>query len=45
MKLSMSNIAWKEEQDAYIYENMRELGFDGLEIAPTRIFQEMPYEK
>lgn len=44
MKLSISNIAWTEEQDEMVYGWMRECGFEGLEIAPTRIFPENPYE-
>ena len=44
MQLSMSNIAWKKEQDEEIYRFMQENGFTGLEIAPTRIFPELPYE-
>ena len=45
MKLSISNIAWEEKDDAQIYEWMKQYGFTGLEIAPTRIFPEKPYEK
>lgn len=45
MRLAISNIAWTEEQDAMMYEKMKRLGFEGLEIAPTRIFPENPYEK
>ena len=45
MKLSISNIAWKQEQDIEVYQLMKEYGFTGLEIAPTRIFLERPYEQ
>lgn len=45
MKLAVSNIAWTAEQDEEIYAKMRELGFTGLEIAPTRILPERPYER
>ena len=45
MKLSISNIAWKKEEDETVYNWMNELGFSGLEIAPTRIFPESPYTK
>lgn len=45
MKLSISNIAWEEKDDAQIYEWMKQYGFAGLEIAPTRLFPEKPYEK
>ena len=43
MKLAISNIAWNVEQDAKMYEMMKHLGYEGLEIAPTRIFSENPY--
>lgn len=45
MKLSISNIGWAAEQDSQVYELMKKYGFTGLEIAPTRIFPEAPYEK
>lgn len=43
MKLSISNIAWSEENDEEIYEFLREKNFD-LEIAPTRIIKKDPYD-
>lgn len=43
MKLSISNIAWADKQDALIYEYLSEVGFSGVEIAPTRIFPQKPY--
>ncbi|MBP1615203.1 MAG: endonuclease [Bacteroidetes bacterium] len=43
MKLSISNIAWSVESDASIYTMLSMLDFKGLEIAPTRIFPESPY--
>lgn len=45
MKLSISNIAWKAEQDAEMYVFLQENEIKGLEIAPTRIFSDNPYEK
>lgn len=45
MKLSISNIAWEEKNDVQVYKWMKQYGFTGLEIAPTRIFPESPYEK
>lgn len=45
MKLSVSNIAWSEEDDFQMYEFLAELGISGLEMAPTRIFAETPYDK
>ena len=44
MKLSISNIAWSTEHDDTMYQFLKDNGFDGLEIAPTRIFPEKPYE-
>jgi sugar phosphate isomerase/epimerase len=45
MKLSISNIGWAAEQDAQVYALMKKYGFTGLEIAPTRLFLEAPYEQ
>ena len=44
MKLSASNIAWEAKDDNNIFQKMKDLSFSGLEIAPTRIIQEAPYE-
>lgn len=44
MLLSISNIGWKEAQDHAVYDMMRAYGFSGLEIAPTRIFPQKPYD-
>lgn len=43
IKLSASNISWGQEQDQVIYKFMRDIGFSGLEIAPTRLFGSEPY--
>ena len=45
MKLSVSNIGWIAEKDKQVYELMVRYGYSGLEIAPTRVFPENPYEK
>lgn len=45
MKLAVSNIAWEAANDEIMYALMKRYGFTGLEIAPTRIFPENPYEK
>ena len=42
---SISNIAWAEENDAIVYGLMKKYRFRGIEIAPTRVFPEKPYEK
>ena len=44
MKLSISNIAWNQQDDIKIYGFMKQLGFSGLEIAPTRMIQQDPYQ-
>jgi len=44
MELSASNIGWSAEQDAVVLRSMAEHGFTGLEIAPTRIIPERPYD-
>lgn len=40
----MSNIAWPQEYDAEMYSFLSERNILGIEIAPTRIFQERTYE-
>ena len=45
MLLSASNIAWTAENDLEMLVFLRDNGFAGLEIAPTRIFPEAPYAK
>lgn len=45
MKLSISNIAWTAKDDTAVYELMKKYEYSGLEIAPTRIFPEKPYEQ
>jgi len=44
MKLSISNIGWPSELDNYMYEYLNEKEFEGIEIAPTKIFPVNPYE-
>lgn len=45
MKLSISNIAWAANYDEEMYSFLSEIGFKAIEIAPTRIFPENPYDK
>lgn len=45
MKLSISNIAWDSENNKKIYQLMKKYNYEGLEIAPTKVFCENPYEK
>lgn len=45
MNLAISNIAWAENMDKDVCYLMKRNGFSGLEIAPTRIFPKMPYDK
>ncbi|MET3106069.1 sugar phosphate isomerase/epimerase [Oxalobacteraceae bacterium GrIS 2.11] len=44
MKIAASNIAWNQENDQEVYQKFAELGFTGLEIAPTRLVPQKPYE-
>ena len=44
MKLCASNIAWTSEQDHGVYSIMQSLGYEGLEIAPSRIFPDSTYD-
>ena len=45
MKISASNIGWKKEDDEFMYKWMNSNNVEGLEIAPTRIFVENPYDQ
>ncbi len=45
MKLSISNIAWKAEHDREMYQICKDKGYQGIEIAPSRIFGKDPYKK
>lgn len=44
MKLSISNIAWTHDDDYSMYKMLSERNISGLEIAPTRIWKDTPYE-
>ncbi len=44
-RLAISNIAWPECLDGQVYGLMERYGFNGLEIAPTRVFPEAPYDR
>lgn len=45
IKLSISNIAWLKEDDTNMYSYLKEVGYNGIEIAPTRIFSSEPYSQ
>lgn len=45
MKLAVSNIAWSKEYDGQMYAYLSKAGFSGIEIAPTRIWEQNPYEQ
>lgn len=45
MKISISNIAWSKDNDSEIYKFLKEKLIAGLEIAPTRVISENPYDK
>lgn len=44
MNWSISNIAWQSGDDREAYKLMQKYDFTGLEIAPTRIFPNTPYD-
>lgn len=44
MKLAISNIAWCSQDDELVYGIMEEYGYTGLEIAPSRIISDAPYD-
>ncbi len=43
MKLAASNIGWDVSQNDAVYARMKELGYAGLEIAPTKFYPSQPY--
>ena len=45
IKLAISNIAWDKADDENTYKFLQDSGIMGLEIAPTRIFEQNPYEQ
>lgn len=45
MNLSISNIAWSMEYDEEMYVFLSKNGYAAIEIAPTRIFPDNPYDK
>ena len=40
MKLAISNIAWQRHEDNQVFELMTDYGFSGLEVAPTRLWDD-----
>lgn len=44
MKLSVSNIGWSAHQDEQMYIWLQDHEFQGIEIAPTRLYPERPYD-
>ena len=45
IRLAVSNIAWEKADGEAVYAAMQQAGFTGLELAPTRIFPDRPYEQ
>jgi sugar phosphate isomerase/epimerase len=43
--IAASNIAWRAPEDREMYAFLAAAGCTGLEIAPTRLFPEAPYEQ
>ncbi len=44
MKLAVSNISFPKDAEPNIYDFLAQNGFSGLEIAPTRLYAENPYD-
>ncbi|GHV23273.1 hypothetical protein FACS189494_11130 [Spirochaetia bacterium] len=44
VNLSISNIAWERRDDTEMYAFLHDINFAGLEIAPTTLFPDNPYE-
>ena len=45
MKISVSNIGWDKQYDEKMYKYIAISKLNGIEIAPTRIIEDRPYEK
>ena len=45
MKLSISNIGWDKCDDDKVYTYLKEKGFNAIEVAPTILVGENPYDK
>lgn len=43
MNLAISNLAWNKDDNIKMYEFISNSGFQGLEIAPTKLFSNRPY--
>jgi len=44
MRLAVSNIAWSSDINEQVYTLLKALRIDALEIAPTSIFRDKPYD-
>lgn len=44
LKVAISNIAWKEDDDEAVYEYLKKNNIPAIEIAPTRLFGSEPYK-
>lgn len=45
MKLAISNIAWADVFNERMYQTMADMEFAGIEIAPTKLFPDIPYRQ
>lgn len=45
MNLTISNIAWSEEEDLEMFEYLKSKNIKYLEVAPTRLIKDNPYDK
>lgn len=43
MRLSISNLAWNSADNEEVYAYLSRKHFDGIEIAPTKLFEKEPY--
>lgn len=44
-RLAASNIGWGSEDDDEVYGLLAQKGYEGLEVAPTLLFPERPYDR
>lgn len=44
MKLSISNIAWEEAKNEEMYQYISKMNYNAIEIAPTKLVGENPYQ-
>lgn len=45
IQLAVGNIAWARQDDETVYAALQAAGFAGVEVAPTRVFSQQPYDQ